>query len=41
MLLLQKGGRTVYFGDLGTNAINLIGYFERQGARRCKADENP
>lgn len=41
MLLLQKGGRTVYFGDLGTNAITLIDYFERQGARRCKADENP
>jgi hypothetical protein len=41
ILLLQKGGRTVYFGDLGTNAVNLLDYFEHQGARRCKADENP
>ena len=28
LLLLQAGGRTVFFGDLGMNARNLIEYFE-------------
>jgi hypothetical protein len=41
MLLLQKGGQTVYFGDLGRNSTTLINYFERNGARVCAADENP
>ncbi|KAG6829831.1 hypothetical protein H0H92_003374 [Tricholoma furcatifolium] len=41
MLLLRKGGETVYFGDLGKNATTLINYFERNGSRRCLPDENP
>ncbi|KII83910.1 hypothetical protein PLICRDRAFT_179945 [Plicaturopsis crispa FD-325 SS-3] len=41
VLLLQKGGRTVYFGDLGHNAETLIDYFERNGGRHCEVDENP
>ncbi|KAF7984807.1 hypothetical protein HWV62_11820 [Athelia sp. TMB] len=41
LLLLKKGGQTVYFGDLGRNSATLIGYFERQGARACGAAENP
>ncbi|KIY47285.1 pleiotropic drug resistance ABC transporter [Fistulina hepatica ATCC 64428] len=32
LLLLRKGGETVYFGDLGHNAETLISYFERNGA---------
>ncbi|KAG6850300.1 hypothetical protein H0H93_015242 [Arthromyces matolae] len=41
MLLLQKGGKTVFFGDIGHNATSLISYFERNGSRRCHPDENP
>jgi ATP-binding cassette subfamily G (WHITE) protein 2 (SNQ2) len=41
MLLLKKGGKTVYFGDLGDNATTVIDYFERNGARRCLPEENP
>ncbi|GLB42209.1 putative ABC transporter superfamily, ABCG family. PDR (TC 3.A.1.205) subfamily protein [Lyophyllum shimeji] len=41
MLLLRKGGQTVYFGDLGKNATTLIRYFERNGSRECHPDENP
>ncbi|KAF8624553.1 hypothetical protein AX15_005817 [Amanita polypyramis BW_CC] len=41
VLLLRKGGKTVYFGDLGHNATTLIEYFENNGARKCLPDENP
>ncbi|KAI5197927.1 putative ABC multidrug transporter [Aureobasidium subglaciale] len=41
LLFLAKGGRTVYFGDIGPNAETLIDYFERQGARSCRTTENP
>jgi hypothetical protein len=41
LLLLQKGGETAYFGDLGQNATTLIDYFETNGARKCHPDENP
>jgi len=41
LLLLRKGGQTVYFGDIGYKAGTLINYFERNGSRRCAADDNP
>ncbi|KAF9076400.1 ABC transporter [Rhodocollybia butyracea] len=41
LLLLRKGGQTVYFGDLGHNATTLIQYFERNGSRHCDPTENP
>ena len=41
LLLLRKGGETVYFGDLGYNATTLINYFERNGSRTCEPEENP
>jgi ATP-binding cassette subfamily G (WHITE) protein 2 (SNQ2) len=41
LLLLRKGGQTVYFGDVGTNAVTLIDYFEKNGSRRCAPGENP
>ncbi|KAG6888337.1 hypothetical protein C0995_009084 [Termitomyces sp. Mi166 len=41
LLLLRKGGQTVYFGDLGHNATTLIDYFERNGSRPCDPEENP
>ncbi|EKM53332.1 uncharacterized protein PHACADRAFT_259626 [Phanerochaete carnosa HHB-10118-sp] len=41
LLLLRKGGQTVYFGDIGPNSSTLISYFERNGAVKCGPDENP
>ena len=41
LLFLAKGGRTVYFGDIGKNASKLIKYFESNGAPKCPADANP
>ena len=41
LLLLRKGGQTVYFGDIGERSSTLISYFERNGARHCDDAENP
>ena len=41
LLFLAKGGKTVYFGDIGENSRTLLDYFERGGARHCSQDENP
>ncbi|KIY48466.1 hypothetical protein FISHEDRAFT_73662 [Fistulina hepatica ATCC 64428] len=41
VLLLRKGGETVYFGDVGEHATSMIKYFETYGARLCQPDENP
>ncbi|KAG0663045.1 ATP-binding cassette transporter snq2 [Maudiozyma exigua] len=41
LLLLRKGGQTVYFGDIGNNSDILISYFEKYGARKCSPTENP
>ncbi|KAG0680919.1 hypothetical protein C6P42_004577 [Pichia californica] len=41
LLFLAKGGRTVYFGDLGENCNTLINYFESHGAPKCPAEANP
>lgn len=41
LLFLQKGGKTVYFGDLGDNSKVLIDYFERNGADPCPPQANP
>lgn len=41
LLLLQKGGRTVYFGDIGENSRTMIDYFEKQGAGKCESTANP
>lgn len=41
LLFLQKGGRTVYFGDLGENCSQLINYFEKYGAHPCPKEANP
>ncbi|KAJ2834477.1 ATP-binding cassette transporter snq2 [Coemansia furcata] len=41
LLLLVRGGNTVYFGDLGADAQTLIEYFERNGAAKCPPDANP
>ncbi|KAG5293787.1 ABC transporter [Histoplasma capsulatum G186AR] len=41
LLFLAKGGRTVYFGDIGENSETLLKYFSDHGAEPCGPDENP
>ncbi|KAL5606923.1 hypothetical protein BROUX41_003299 [Berkeleyomyces rouxiae] len=41
LLFLAKGGRTVYFGDIGDNSRTMLDYFEAHGARKCDDEENP
>ena len=41
LLLLAKGGKTVYFGKIGKNSQTLIKYFIRNGAADCPSGMNP
>ena len=41
LLFLAKGGRTVYFGEVGENSHTLTNYFEQNGAHKCPPDANP
>lgn len=41
LLFLAKGGRTVYFGEIGKNSRTLLDYYESHGARKCEDAENP
>jgi ATP-binding cassette, subfamily G (WHITE), member 2, SNQ2 len=41
LLLLESGGRTVYFGELGHDSRTLLDYFERKGAKKCPSKANP
>lgn len=41
LLFLAKGGRTVYFGEIGENSYTLTSYFERNGAPKCPDGANP
>lgn len=41
LLFLAKGGRTVYFGDIGEHSKTMTSYFERNGAPPCPAEANP
>lgn len=41
LLFLMKGGKTIYFGDIGPNSRTMLDYFERNGAPRCDDDANP
>ncbi|WFD00123.1 hypothetical protein MYAM1_002869 [Malassezia yamatoensis] len=41
LLLLQKGGKTVYFGELGQNSMTLVKYFEERSGVKCDQDANP
>lgn len=40
LLFLAKGGKTVYFGDIGQQSRTLLDYFEGNGARVCGSSEN-
>ena len=41
LLFLAKGGKTVYFGDIGENSKAMTSYFERNGGFPCPAEANP
>ena len=41
LLFLAKGGKTVYFGDIGENSKTLTSYFERNGGHPCPESANP
>lgn len=41
LLFLARGGKTVYFGEVGKNSKVLTAYFERNGAHKCPAEANP
>ncbi|WFC95973.1 hypothetical protein MBRA1_002629 [Malassezia brasiliensis] len=41
LLLLQKGGKTAYFGELGKNSMTLINYFEERSGIKCGENANP
>eukprot|EP01114_Cavostelium_apophysatum_P000345 TRINITY_DN10328_c0_g2_i1.p1 TRINITY_DN10328_c0_g2~~TRINITY_DN10328_c0_g2_i1.p1 ORF type:complete len:933 (+),score=266.58 TRINITY_DN10328_c0_g2_i1:78-2801(+) len=41
LLLIGKGGHTLYFGDIGENSKTMVDYFVRHGARALDAAENP
>jgi ATP-binding cassette, subfamily G (WHITE), member 2, SNQ2 len=41
LLLLGRGGRMVYFGELGNDCQTLTGYFEKNGAQKCLHTANP
>lgn len=41
LLFLAKGGRTVYFGEVGTGSHILIDYFVRNGSAPFPKGENP
>ncbi|RDA93167.1 hypothetical protein CP533_3167 [Ophiocordyceps camponoti-saundersi (nom. inval.)] len=38
LLLMQRGGRVVYFGDIGPDAIAVRAYFSRYGAEPAPTD---
>eukprot|EP00850_Spirogloea_muscicola_P017864 SM000157S02094 [mRNA] locus=s157:259267:270139:- [translate_table: standard] len=42
LLLLKRGGEVAYFGPIGLNARDLLGYFEAlPGMPKCGPDQNP
>ncbi|KAG1471509.1 hypothetical protein G6F56_002082 [Rhizopus delemar] len=41
LLLLVRGGRTAYYGEIGKDARTMIEYFESNGGPKCSPDANP
>lgn len=41
LLLLVRGGRTAYYGEIGPDARTMINYFESHGGPKCSPDANP
>ncbi|KAI9266969.1 ABC-2 type transporter-domain-containing protein [Sporodiniella umbellata] len=41
LVLLVRGGKTAYFGEIGADASTMISYFEKNGAPQCAPNANP
>jgi len=41
LLLLVRGGRTAYYGEIGSDARTMIDYFESNGGPKCSPQANP
>ncbi|KAK1634653.1 P-loop containing nucleoside triphosphate hydrolase protein [Colletotrichum phormii] len=41
LILLARGGRTVYFREIGKNSQTLVDYFVRNGGLECPPGANP
>ncbi|EPE03872.1 hypothetical protein F503_01762 [Ophiostoma piceae UAMH 11346] len=41
LMFLARGGKTVYFGEIGENSKTMTSYFERNGGFPCPHDANP
>ncbi|KAI8381275.1 ABC-2 type transporter-domain-containing protein [Radiomyces spectabilis] len=41
LLLLVRGGRTAYYGEIGKDARTMINYFESHGGPLCSPEANP
>ncbi|KAI9039794.1 uncharacterized protein KD926_009137 [Aspergillus affinis] len=41
LLLLVKGGKTAYFGEVGESSSTVLSYFERNGGYPCPESANP
>jgi len=41
LLLLVRGGRTAYFGEIGPDSQTMIQYFENHGGPKCSPNANP
>ncbi|KAG0194498.1 hypothetical protein DFQ28_010582 [Apophysomyces sp. BC1034] len=41
LLLLVRGGRTAYYGEIGQDARTMIDYFESNGGPKCAPEANP
>jgi ABC-type multidrug transport system ATPase subunit len=41
LLLLARGGKTVYFGEVGPGAKTMMDYFVRNGGAACPSGDNP
>jgi ATP-binding cassette subfamily G (WHITE) protein 2 (PDR) len=41
LLLLEKGGKTAYFGPIGKESSIMVDYFTRNGAAPLEQDDNP
>lgn len=41
LLLLMRGGKTAYFGEIGKDSRTMIDYFESNGGPTCSPEANP
>ncbi|RKK74746.1 ABC transporter CDR4 [Fusarium oxysporum] len=41
LLLMARGGKVAYFGDIGESSETMLQYFGDRGPRRCADAENP